>query len=176
MTNFDERPGLDIRPSHEGDRQAIYDILMTSGLFAQEDADCVDGMFEETWGEGRDDPDNYRWLCCLDDGRVAGFVCFGPESLTQDTWDLFWICLVPAMRGRGAGRALITAAEEEARAAGGRVMVIYTSSAEKYTAARRLYAGAGFVRTAVVPDYYADGEDLNVYWKRLAGRAPAGAP
>jgi ribosomal protein S18 acetylase RimI-like enzyme len=47
-------------------------------------------------------------------------------------------------------------------------MVIYTSSAEKYAAARRLYAAAGFDRTAVVPDYYDDGDDLNVYWKRLS--------
>ena len=46
-------------------------------------------------------------------------------------------------------------------------MVIYTSSTEKYAPARRLYEGAGFVRTAVVPDYYADGDDLNIYWKRI---------
>jgi ribosomal protein S18 acetylase RimI-like enzyme len=71
------------------------------------------------------------------------------------------------MRGKGAGRALMAEVEQQARLLSGRVMVIYTSSTGKYAAARRLYEGAGFVRTAVVPDYYADGDDLNIYWKRI---------
>jgi ribosomal protein S18 acetylase RimI-like enzyme len=98
---------------------------------------------------------------------MVGFACFGAESLTQDTWDLFWICVRPEARGKGAGRALMAEAEMQARAANGRVMVIYTSSTPTYAPARWLYEGAGFTRQAVVPDYYRDGDDLNIYWKRL---------
>ncbi len=158
---------VDVRPSQIEDREAIYGILMNSGIFGKSDADCVDEMFTETWGKRRDDPDNYRWLSCWHEGRMTGFACYGQESLTKDTWDLFWICVLPEMRSKGAGRALMAEAAAQASAANGRVMVIYTSSTEKYAPARRLYEGAGFIRVAVVPDYYADGDDLNIYWKRI---------
>ncbi len=148
------------------DRAAIYDILMTSGLFGKTDADCVDEMFAETWQRPR--PDAYRWLSAVDSaGRVCGFACYGPESLTQDTWDLFWICVRPEARGHGVGRTLIDAAVANARAARGRVMVIYTSSTDKYAGARRLYEASGFAQKAEIPDYYSDGDSLYIYWRRL---------
>lgn len=167
MTQVNDAVHVEVRPAQWEDREAIYDILLNSGIFGKADADCVDEMFVETWGKRRDDADNYRWLSCWHEGRMAGFACYGPESLTKDTWDLFWICVLPWMRGKGAGRALMAEVEQQARLLSGRVMVIYTSSTGKYAAARRLYEGAGFVRTAVVPDYYADGDDLNIYWKRI---------
>lgn len=157
---------IEVRPSTFDDRQAIYDLLMRSGIFGRADAECVDEMFLETWRAPLRE-DNYRWLSCWREGRVIGFACYGPESLTDRTWDLFWICVLPEARGKGAGRALIAEAEVQARQAGGRLMVIYTSSTPKYAPARRLYEGAGFVRVAIVPDYYAEGDDLNIYWKRL---------
>ncbi|MCS6848034.1 MAG: GNAT family N-acetyltransferase [Anaerolineae bacterium] len=156
---------IEVRSSTFDDRQAIYDILVRSGVFGRGDAECVDEMFVETWLSSRED--NYRWLSCWCDGQMIGFACYGPESLTDRTWDLFWICVSPEARGKGAGRALIAEAEAQARRAGGRVMVIYTSSTPKYAPARRLYESAGFVRVAVVPDYYAEDDDLNIYWKRL---------
>lgn len=153
-------------PSTADDRQAIYDILMGSGIFGSADAECVDEMFLETWRAPLRE-DRYRWLSCWCGERMVGFACYGPESLTDRTWDLFWICVSPETRRKGAGRALITEAEAQARLAGGRLMVIYTSSTPKYAPARRLYERAGFIRVAVVPDYYAEGDDLNIYWKRL---------
>ncbi len=156
---------IEVRPSTFADRQAIYDVLMRSDVFGRTDAECVDEMFLETWRSPRED--NYRWLSCWCDGRLIGFACYGTESLTHRTWDLFWICVLPEARGRGAGRALLAEVERQVRRAAGRLMVIYTSSTAKYAPARRLYESAGFVCIATVPDYYADGDDLNIYWKRL---------
>lgn len=154
-----------VRPMRLDDRASVWDILMTSGVFGETDAVCVDEMILETWDAPK--ADSYKWLACCQGERMIGFVCYGTESLTQDTWDLFWICVRPEARGQGAGRALMAEAEAQARAANGRVMVIYTSSTPTYAPARRLYEGAGFTRQAVVPDYYRDGDDLNIYWKRL---------
>ena len=159
--------GLAVTPSAWDDRASIYDILMQSHLFGKTDAECVDEMFVETWTKRRDDADNYHWLSCRIDGRMVGFACYGIESLTHGTWDLFWVCVLPEARGKGAGRALLMEAEAQARHESGRVMVIYTSSTPNYAAAHRLYEGSGFTRVAVVPDYYSDGDDLNIYWKRL---------
>jgi ribosomal protein S18 acetylase RimI-like enzyme len=154
-----------VRPMQLDDRASVWDILMTSGVFVETDAVCVDEMIQETWDTPR--VDGYKWLACCQGERMIGFACYGTESLTQDTWDLFWICVRPEARGHGAGRALMAEVEAQVRAANGRVMVIYTSSTPTYAPARRLYEGAGFTRQAVVPDYYRNGDDLNIYWKRL---------
>lgn len=158
-----------VREATPDDRAGIYDILMTSQIFGQSDAECVDEMFTETWAKPR--ADGYRWLCCVDEsGRNLGFTCYGVESLTQDTWDLFWICVRPEARGRGVGRALMEETVLRAQRDNGRVMVIYTSSTAHYAPARKLYTGAGFAHIATVPDYYSDGDSLHIYWRRLGSR------
>jgi ribosomal protein S18 acetylase RimI-like enzyme len=154
-----------IRTARFADRSAITDVLLHSGVFGRSDADCVDDMFTETWLHPRQD--SYQWLVAAKDDVVQGFACLGPESLTKHTWDLFWICLRTDVRGRGVGRMLITEAVQRAAAAGGKVMVIYTSSNPGYAPARRLYAGAGFTVTSEVPDYYDDGDHLLIFWRRL---------
>jgi ribosomal protein S18 acetylase RimI-like enzyme len=154
-----------VRPMTLDDRAAVQDIILTSGVFGEADAACVDEMILETWELPR--VDSYRWLACCDGQHMIGFACYGVESLTQDTWDLFWICVRPEARGLGAGRALIAEVKAEARAANGRLMVIYTSSMPKFAPARGLYERAGFERSAIVPDYYSDGDDLYIYRKRL---------
>ena len=178
---------LEVQPSQPEDRAAIRDILLTSGLFGKTDADCVDEMFTETWNALQANPqaDTYRWLSCFySDSHVRrtsevrrtlankfaellGFACFGTESMTHGTWDLFWVCVRPAARGQGVARMLLQEAASQARAQGARMMVIYTSSTAPYAPARALYESQGFVRTAVVPEYYDEGDDLFIYSKRL---------
>lgn len=165
MTVVNE-PRLDVRPSTVEDRAAIYVLLQSSGLFTRADADCVDEMFRDAWEEPPDEGDDYCWLSCWHDGRLVGFACCGLEWATVGTWDLFWICVSPEMRGKGVGRALIREVEARVKAASGRLIVIYTSSTDAYAPARRLYESAGFVRAAAIPDYYAEGDDLTVYCKR----------
>jgi ribosomal protein S18 acetylase RimI-like enzyme len=147
---------------------------MTSGLFGKADADCVDEMFTETWRALAANPkaDTYRWLSCMEQvpGPLAGFACFGTESLTHGTWDLFWVCVRPEARGKGVARALIQEAVAQAKAEGGRLMVIYTSSTKPYAPARALYESQGFARTAVVPEYYNVGDDLYIYSRGLGNR------
>ena len=152
-------------------RTALREVLLSSSVFGPGDADCVDDMFTETWMWPR--PDAYRWVVAADPAsqHVHGFACFGQESLTKSTWDLFWICLRAEARGRGIGRMLIDAAVQHATAAGSSVMVIYTSSNDAYAPARRLYAAAGFVAASEVPDYYAEGDNLLIYWRRLCPKS-----
>jgi ribosomal protein S18 acetylase RimI-like enzyme len=163
---------IEVRPSLPADRGRISEILLGSGLFGPADADCVDEMFRDALANPT--PDNYRFLSGWMDGEMMGFACYGWEALTQGTWDLFWVCTLPAVRGRGLGKALLGEAARIARAEGGRIMVIYTSSTAPYFPAHRLYRSLGFDRTATIPDYYRDGDDLHIYTRRLDGLTPGG--
>jgi ribosomal protein S18 acetylase RimI-like enzyme len=201
-------PAFTVQLSRLQDRAAIYDILITSGLFGKADAECVDEMFTSTWKalEADPDADTYRWLTAFEtfekfefeglqfeglkntnvkpsnsnvkpsnpkpsnsnpNSNCLGFACFGTESLTHNTWDLFWVCVRPEARGKGVARALMQEVITQARTQGGRLMVIYTSSTAPYAPARALYESQGFVRTAVVPEYYNVGDDLYIYSRRL---------
>ncbi|HZR17012.1 MAG TPA: GNAT family N-acetyltransferase [Verrucomicrobiae bacterium] len=155
-----------VLPSTPQDRAAIRDVLLNSNLFKASDAECVDEMFGLALAKPT--PDNYRFLSAFLDGALVAFACFGWESLTHGSWDLFWVCTLPAARGRGLGGALLSEAVRVATAEGGRLMVIYTSSTPAYAAARRLYQTHGFLHTATVQEYYNVGDDLYIYTRRLA--------
>jgi ribosomal protein S18 acetylase RimI-like enzyme len=154
-----------VLPATAADRSQIRELILQSGLFKAGDADCVDEMFGLALAKPT--PDNYRFLSARLDGLMAGFACYGWESLTEGTWDLFWVVTSPAARRQGVAGALLDEAIRIARAEDGRLMVIYTSSTGPYSAARNLYESRGFVRVAVVPEYYNTGDDLNIYSLRL---------
>ncbi len=172
MTALHNRENAILRvvPTSPDDRPFVRSLILHSGIFGPADADCVDDMFVQSLRQPSDEA--YRFLSCWEESpsltsRMIGFACCGREALTKGTWDLFWICVDRAARGKGAGSLLLTEAQRLAIEDGARLMVIYTSSTDIYAPARRLYQSQQFTRVAIVPDYYADGDDLFIYSKRL---------
>lgn len=147
------------------DRTRIYDVLMRSGVFGKSDADTVDDMFMQAMAQPG--PDAYHFIGYWHEGDMLGFACFGREAMTKHTWDLFWVCVLPEARGKGGGGALLRFAVEQARANGGRLMVIYTSSTPAYAPAHKLYQSQGFAPAARVADYYDTQDDLLIYTLQL---------
>lgn len=109
------------------------------------------------------------------DGEVLGFAYFAPAAMTDRTWYLYWIAVTKQRQARGIGAALLSYAEEDIQRAGGRIFLIETSSLPKYDATRKFYVKYGYEQHAVVHDFYADGDNLVIYRKRLAG-PPSDAP
>jgi ribosomal protein S18 acetylase RimI-like enzyme len=125
---------------------------------------------EEIWREYQADPpgSGYSFIVCKDgSGPVVAYACFGPHPLTQGTFDLYWIAVEPAARGRGVAHLLLSEAERRIRDLGGRLLLVETSSTGGYSAARNLYAGCGYRLEATVHDFYAPGDDLMMYAKDL---------
>ncbi|MDW3182694.1 GNAT family N-acetyltransferase [Roseobacter sp.] len=67
-------------------------------------------------------------------------------------------------RGRGAGKAMLTALMQEARALGLKYLNLETGSGAEHLAARRLYETAGFSECPPFGDYVAD--PLSVFMTR----------
>ncbi len=165
MSSMLEAVAVRVLPAITDDRARISAILLNSAVFGQADADTVDEMFGQAMA--KPGPDQYRFTSAWVGDRMLGFACYGWESMTHGTWDLFWVCAHQDARGLGVGRALLAEAVHTATHEGGRLMVIYTSSTRPYDAARRLYESQGFAKTAVIPEYYNPGDDLNIYSRRL---------
>ena len=155
-----------VRPSAPEDRPRIYDILMRSQIFGSVDADCVDEMFELAMDKPT--PDQYRFLSAWDGDAMIAFGCYGMTSLTKATWDYYWLCALPEARGKGAGNALMRVGIRQATLEGGRLMVLYTSTDERYAFAQQLFDSLGFVLHTVIPEYYDVGDDLKIYIGRMS--------
>ena len=80
----------------------------------------------------------------------------------------------PKARGRGIGRALLSRVEAEVQARAGRLLLIETSSTPDYAPTRCFYEACGYPCIATVEDFYAPGDGLVMFAKRLPGHMPAG--
>ena len=158
-----------IAPSQPDERAALGRITAEVGVFDTEEVDTVYELFDDYVA----DPSGsgYYFLTYRDDNnQVLGFACYGPTPLTQGTYDLYWICTARAAHQRGVGRALLRRVEDEVRAAGGRLIIISTSSSPAYQPARDFYLRAGCTLDGIVPDYYKPGDDLVLYSRRVNDR------
>jgi GNAT superfamily N-acetyltransferase len=109
----------------------------------------------------------HRAVTVAHDGRVAGFAYYAPAAMTDRTWYLYWIAVDKRVHARGLGGALLRHAEEDVRGRDGRLLLIETSSLPHYGPTRRFYLKQGYHEACVLRDFYADGDDLVVFAKRL---------
>ena len=74
----------------------------------------------------------------------------------------------PQAHRQGVGRKLLEDTERHIAGEDGRLIVAETSSRADYGPTRAFYEAMGYGVAARVPDFYAPGDDLVVYTKRLA--------
>jgi ribosomal protein S18 acetylase RimI-like enzyme len=155
---------VSIRPLQLRDRAPLHHLLTRDGLFTREEIsvalELVDGALADPGGE-------YRVLIGELDGRLAGYVCYGPTPMAQGTWDLYWIVTHPDARGCGVARALVERMEGEIRALGARLVRVETSRLDGYGAAHAFYQRLEYPVVAELPDFYKPGDNLLIMLKRL---------
>ncbi len=155
-----------IRPARESDRAPLLSLLERTGMFTPEELDVAMELID-AWLYKPEQKD-YIVHTAEADGRVAGYVCYGPTPATEGTFDLYWIAVAPDLQGRGIGRALLDFTENAVRSAGGRLLVIETSSVDRYSPTRSFYEGRGYGVEARIKDFYRPGDDRLIYTRRLS--------
>jgi ribosomal protein S18 acetylase RimI-like enzyme len=100
-------------------------------------------------------------------GQPIGFAYYAPAAMTDQTWYLYWIAVSKDIHAKGVGTKLLRHLEEDIRRQQGRILLIETSSLVHYELTRRFYLKHHYDQVAVLPDYYADGDDMVVFRKRL---------
>jgi ribosomal protein S18 acetylase RimI-like enzyme len=88
--------------------------------------------------------------------------------MTDATFDLYWLVTSAAERGRGLGRQLLVALEQELQQRSARNLRVETSSLEGQGGALRFYERAGYAVTGRIVDFYRPGDDLITLVKRLS--------
>jgi GNAT superfamily N-acetyltransferase len=154
-----------LRTLNAADRGRIEEITRAAGLFREEEIPVALEVFD---GAAAGSPD-YIALGAEHDGRLAGWICWGPTPCALGTYDLYWMAVDPALQRTGIGTALVRAMER--RLAGvARLIVVETAGRPDYQATRAFYQARGYAVAATIPDFYAPGDDQVVYVKSLSPR------
>jgi ribosomal protein S18 acetylase RimI-like enzyme len=148
------------------DKSAVLRILEKTGMFTSEEIDVALELID-AWLFKPEQRDYIIWTAEYE-GVPAGYVCYGPTPAAEGTFDLYWVAVDPALQGRGIGKALLRFTEDAVRSLGGRLLIIETSSQEKYRPTQGFYEGNGYIVEARIKDFYRPGDDRLIFTRRLA--------
>ncbi len=151
-----------LRPLSAADRRRIEEITRAVRVFRDDEVPVALEVFD---GAVAGSPD-YTALGAALDQRLVGWICWGPTPCTLGTYDLYWMAVDPAAQSAGIGTALLR--EMEGRLAGSaRLIVVETAGRPDYRPTRAFYEARGYRKAAIIPDFYAPGDDQVVYVKAL---------
>jgi GNAT superfamily N-acetyltransferase len=149
------------------DRGRIEEITRAVGLFREDEIPVALEVFDQAVRDGGS-PD-YTALGADFEGKLVGWICWGPTPCTLGTYDLYWMAVDPALQGTGIGTALLR--EMERRLEGlARLVIIETTGRPDYAATRAFYNARGYGVVSVIPDFYAPGDDQVVFAKNVSGK------
>ena len=156
---------MHVRALSQGDRETLSRMLEGIVEFRPAEVKCA----LELAFLALDEPDSsgYFALVAEEEGRLAGYLNFGPTPLAPGTFDLYWIASADWARGKHAGSMLLRAMEERLKAQGARLVRVETSSLTEYGPARAFYHHMRYEPVTVIKDFYHPGDDLVVLTKRL---------
>ena len=154
-----------LRPIVPSDTIPLIDLTAGTDFFKPAELVALREVFDDYYKENREL--GHRAYVLAEGERPLGYVYFAEIPLTEGTWSLYWIAVAKDQQGRGIGRQLMDFVEREVREDDGRLLLIETSSMDRYEPTREFYKRRGYAIASHIPDYYADGDGLVVFSKRL---------
>jgi len=154
-----------IRATIPADKPMLMALAEGTGVFKPMEVEALGGVFDEFFEEY--EVQGHKCVTYEQDGELLGFAYYAPTWMTDRTWYLWWIAVTKEVQARGVGTALLHYLEEDIRSQDGRLLLIETASLPSYEPTRRFYLKHHYEQAAVIRDYYADGDSLVVFSKRL---------
>ena len=154
-----------IRPTKASETPDLVAMTDQTAVFRPVEIEALQEVLDD-YHAGTAGADHYC-VTFEQDAKPIGFAYFAPAEMTDRTWHLWWIVVSPHTQARGIGTQLLQYVENECRRAGGRILVIETGSTPLYEKTRRFYLKHGYEQAGLVRDFYADGDDMVVFRKRL---------
>jgi ribosomal protein S18 acetylase RimI-like enzyme len=154
-----------IRPTITSDDSALLDLARGTGVFKPLEITALAEVLADYHATNK--ALGHVCVTCDEGGQIVGFAYFAPAAMTEGTWYLYWIAVARHVQATGLGGRMLRFAEEDIANRGGRHLLIETSSLPHYELTRRFYLKHGYDHAATVPEYYAAGDDMVVFRKKL---------
>ncbi|TAE52166.1 MAG: N-acetyltransferase [Bacteroidetes bacterium] len=107
------------------------------------------------------------WFTYMDHASPVAIGYCVPEKLTEGTYNVLAIGVMKTAQRRGIAAEMMKYIEQLLKDKGGRLLIVETSTDDAQTAARGFYQKIGYTQEAVIRDFWKEGEDKVVFWKKL---------
>ena len=150
-----------IRTITPADLDALKAVIESTGLFPPELLDNMTAAYFSAT------PTDDVWLTYEENGTPVAVAYYAPERMTEGTYNLYLIAVHSDRQGKRIGAALLIHIENTLREEGARILIIETSGLPEFESSRKFYDRCGYTREAVIREFYAEGDDKVVFWKKL---------
>lgn len=156
-----------------GDRGMVEQMVRETGKFNAEEIQVALELIDAALEQGESAGYEFvfaQWNRDQEEGLggpLLGYACFGRIPGTEHSYDLYWVVVDRAMQGRGVGRRLLGAVEQQVMARCGSQIYIDTSGRSDYRGTRDFYAASGYSVVAELPDFYGVGDSKVIFHKKL---------
>jgi len=151
----------EIRKVIHQDIDVLKEVLDSSELFPSE---MLDDMIHDFF---HNETSTDIWLTTLENGRPISIAYCAPERMTEGTYNLYAIAVHKDKQGQGVGGKMMTYIEDLLRKNGHRILLVETSGLADFELTRKFYHQCQYHQEAIIRDFYQDGEDKVIFWKKL---------
>ncbi|MCG6552367.1 MAG: GNAT family N-acetyltransferase [Candidatus Magnetominusculus sp. LBB02] len=147
----------------DSDIAAVSQILNSTGVFHQREIAVAIELIEDNLT--KQDKSEYQFIFADIGSAAVGYICYGPITMTEAGFDIYWIAVEKDRQRLGAAGLLMEEAQRRIIDQGGKFVYIETSTKDIYAPARQFYIKHGYRLTATVPHYYAENDNKAVFMK-----------
>ena len=150
-----------IRAVTKSDTDGLKKVVDSSELFPSE---YLDEMISDYFNN----PDTQDiWFTYIDNNEQVAIGYCVPEKPTDGTYNLLAIGVSQDIQRKGIASQMMNYIEQQLKQKDGRILIVETSSDDAQIGARQFYNKIGYTQVAVIKDFWKDGEDKIVFWKKL---------
>lgn len=151
-----------IRKVQASDIKGLKEVLDSSELFPSEYLDdMISGYFNNPETEE-------IWFTYLENEIPIGLGYSAPEKLTNGTYNLYAIAVKKELQGKSIGKQMMNFLEQHLIKIGKRILIVETSSLAEYSLTRKFYNQLGYKHEATIKDFWDEGDDKVIFWKKLS--------
>ncbi len=160
-----------IRPVSDSDTESIIALTAGTGFFKPLELTALEEVLHDYHESNHEH--EHRAIAWEEQGELLGYMYYAPAPMTDRSWYLYWLAVATGQQGRGLGGKLLAFVEADIRAAKGRFLFIETSATDHYAPTRQFYLKHDYQLVASIADFYADGDGLAVFAKRISPKESA---
>jgi ribosomal protein S18 acetylase RimI-like enzyme len=150
-----------IRKVQKDDLNQLKIVLDSIELFPSE---MLEDMIADYF-ENQDTQD--IWFTATHHDTPISIGYCAPEKLTEGTYNLYAIGVQSDFQGKGIGHTMMAYLEDQLKTLGHRILIVETSGLYEFQGTRKFYENLQYNKEAVIRDFWKEGDDKVVYWKKL---------
>ena len=146
---------------NESDIPALKQVLDTIELFPSE-------MLDDLIADYLNNPASEEiWFTETDNENPISIGYCAPEKLTEGTYNLYAIGVRSDIQSKGTGSRMMNFIENHLKENGQRILIVDTSGTDEFKLTRAFYEKLDYRKEAVIRDFWNEGDDKVIYWKKL---------